>query len=99
MTRSEKIIRGCALLGTLCLLYSAIDRIVKHPVHAMEFQEVQPYKFADIVDKDPWGGERHADIYKGVHEGCEFYIVHQYHFETKYSDAISNSIALGRGCK
>jgi hypothetical protein len=60
------------------------------PSQAMEYPEVKPYEFAQINE---------AHIWKGVHEGCEYYVIQEHHFEMNHGDSISNSLSLGRGCK
>ena len=77
------------IVGTICLVAVLVVAFwllsLKHSkVQAMEYQEVKPYKFAEV----PGFG---AEIYKGVHEGCEYYVA-----ESTYRGV---SIALGRGCK
>jgi hypothetical protein len=73
--------------GGLVILLCSFD----HPFsHAMEFQEVKPYVFAELP---------HGRIYKTVHEGCEVYIVESDSIHANDWDTHQYSITTGRGCK
>jgi hypothetical protein len=89
MTTNEilKVMLAMAGLTIAVLLFQLLD---ERPAHAVEFQEVQPYEFAQV-------GQAH--VWKGVHEGCEYYVIQEHHFEINHGDSISNSLALGRGCR
>jgi hypothetical protein len=84
--KNKKLTLLLLVLVVICLLVGFSKR-----VKAVEIVEVPPYKFATVT-----GG---AEVYKGVHEGCEFFVVREYASRVSHGDTVSVSIALGRGCK
>lgn len=87
---TKEILKLFLVLAGLVIAVLLFTHIEDRTVHAVEFQEVKPYEFAQV-------GEAH--VFKGVHEGCEYWVIQEHHYEINHGDSISNSLALGRGCK
>jgi hypothetical protein len=91
--KGRKVAWGRIIFSVLCLCAAYLWWFFSHyaHAHAMEYQEVKPYAFAELP---------HGTIYKTVHEGCELYIVETNNDRAdSMGKGFTYSITAGRGCK